>query len=405
MRYIFIFAGNSVLFIIILNNKIMQKKIILITLLITIQFYCQKENTIGSKLQTNAAEKLINTNLKKGLTIGGYAQIDYNQKESDNGILDVHRFVLLFGYKFSDKVQFVSEIEYENVKEVFVEQAFLNYTINDNMNLKAGLMLVPMGIINEYHEPTTFNGVERPSMDKSIVPTTWREIGVGVSGRFDDISLKYQAFIFNGFSSVNGTKVLGGSNGLRNGRQKGAKSTINTPTISIKIDYYGIAKLRLGISGYFGKTQPKDDVQNLIGADVGINMVGLDARYFNKKITARGQFIYTAISNTFAYNLANSAKLGSRLQGFYIETAYNLLPITKKQKLDAFVRYEKYDTHHKVATNIIKNQTHNRNEITFGLTYHIANGAVFKADYQIKNNAAKNTILKNQFNLGVGIFF
>ena len=80
------------------------------------------------------------------------------------------RMVLLFGYKFNDKVQFVTEIELEHVEEVYVEQAFLQYSLNDHVNLRGGLMLVPMGIINEYHEPTTFNGVDRPSVDKSIVP-------------------------------------------------------------------------------------------------------------------------------------------------------------------------------------------------------------------------------------------
>lgn len=384
----------------------MKKIILLITLLAATVIYAQKEeNTIDTGLQTNAAEKLLKKSLKKGLTIGGYGQVDYNQKESDNGKLDVHRLVVLLGYKFSDKVQFVTEIEYEHVKEVFVEQAFLNYAVKDNFNVKAGLMLVPMGIVNEYHEPTTFNGVERPSMDKSIVPTTWREIGIGVSGRLDDASLRYQAYIFNGFSSINGTKVLGGSNGLRNGRQKGAESTINTPTLSTKVDFYGIPNLRLGLSGYFGKTQAQDNVQETIGADVGVTMLGFDARYVNKRFSARGQFIHASISNTFDYNAANSAKLGSQLQGFYIESAFNLLPQTKEQKLDAFVRYENYDTHAKVESNITRNDAYHRNEFTFGLTYHIANGAVFKTDYQIKDNALNNANVKNQFNLGIGVFF
>ena len=82
-------------------------------------------------------------------------------------------------------------------------------------------MLVPMGIINEFHEPTTFNGVERPSMDNKIVPTTWREIGIGVAGRMDGLALRYQAYLFNGFISHDGNEgKLKGSNGLRGGRQK-----------------------------------------------------------------------------------------------------------------------------------------------------------------------------------------
>ena len=93
-------------------------------------------------------------------------------------------------------------LKLEHVEEVYVEQAFVNYNLGNNVNLRGGLMLVPMGIINEFHEPTTFNGTERPAMDNVIVPTTWRELGVGVFGRVNDLSLGYQAYIFNGFKST-----------------------------------------------------------------------------------------------------------------------------------------------------------------------------------------------------------
>ncbi len=363
------------------------------------------DSTNSNNLQQNGAQTILNGNLSKGVTIGGYGQIDYNQKESKNGELDVHRMVLLIGYKFNDKVQFVTEIEFEHVKEVFVEQAFLNYSVTDNINLRGGLMLVPMGIVNEYHEPTTFNGVERPSMDKSIVPTTWREIGFGASGKIDNANLKYQAYIFNGFASVNGSKVLGGANGLRNGRQKGAESTINSPVFSTKLDFYGIQGLRLGLSGYFGRTQPEDDVDAINGADVGISMIGVDARYEYKRFTARGQFINASISDAEAYNNLNNANLGSQLQGWYIEGAYNLLPQTKEQKLFAFVRYEDFDTHASVEGGLTKNLAYDRDELTFGLSYHIAPGAVVKADYQLKNNAVPNSDALNQLNLGLGVWF
>ena len=209
----------------------MKKAISTIAILVSSFGFTQNiaQDTIAINQQQSASQQILNNNVSNKITLGGYAQVDYNQPEGDNGTLDVHRLVILLGYKFNDRVQFVTEIEYEHVKEVFIEQAFLSYRLNDNLNIRGGLMLVPMGIVNEYHEPTTFNGVERPNVDKSIVPSTWREIGIGVSGRFNEVSLRYQAYIFNGFASVNGTKVLGGKNGLRNGRQKGAESAINTP--------------------------------------------------------------------------------------------------------------------------------------------------------------------------------
>ena len=114
------------------------------------------------------------------------------------------------GYKFSDKVHFVSELEFEHVKEVGVEQAFINYKISEPINFRAGLMLIPMGIVNEYHETTTFNGVERTAVETKIIPTTWRELGAGFTGTIDNLSLKYQAYVINGFKSYdNGGKLRG----------------------------------------------------------------------------------------------------------------------------------------------------------------------------------------------------
>lgn len=339
------------------------------------------------------------------LTFGGYGEVFYNQVEGANGVLDVQRLVVLMGYKFSDKVSLVSEIEYEHVKEVFVEQFYLNYKLTDNFNIKGGLMLVPMGIINEYHEPIYFNGVDRPGVDKSIVPTTWREIGVGVSGKSDELSLGYQAYIFNGFKSYDGTKgYIGGSNGFRGGRQKGAESTINKPNLSAKVDYYGIQGLKLGLSGYFGRTQATDNVDMIDGADVGMAMVGLDARYNYNRFNARAQYIYTDITDAETYNALTNMKLGSAMKGWYVEAAYNLLPTGNEQELHAFARYEAFDTHAAVDASLVKNLSYDRNVTTIGLSYHVAKGAVVKTDYQFKDDAT-STNLKNQFNLGIGVAF
>ena len=386
----------------------MHKAILLLAIFISTFGFSQNtsKETITTNQQQNAVNTILSSKNSKGITIGGYGQVDYNQPEGKNGKLDVHRFIIFLGYKFSDRVQFVTEIEFEHVKELFVEQAFLSYSVSNNFNIRGGLMLVPMGIVNEYHEPTTFNGVERPNVDKSIVPSTWSEIGIGVSGRFNEASLRYQAYIFNGFASVNNGKVLGGLNGLRNGRQKGAESIINTPNFSAKIDYYGISGLRLGLAGYFGRTQAEDDVQDIDGADVGITMVGLDARYVHKRFSARGQFIQAILTDTEAYNILYETDLGSELKGWYAEAAYNLLPLSKEQKLDVFLRYEQYDTH--AATqdaNIARNLAYNRNEWTLGLSYHVADGAVVKADYQFFDNALENNKTKGQLNLGFGVWF
>ncbi len=357
----------------------------------------------------NAAQRMLNQ-IDKKLTIGSYGEVTYNQPESLNGELDIQRIILMLGYKFNDKVQFITEFEIEHVNEMFVEQAFLNYSVGDNISLRGGLMLVPMGIINEFHEPTTFNGVERPALDTKIVPSTWREIGVGINGRLTELSLSYQAYIFNGFKSTQQSNgqilgLLGGESGVRGGRQKAIQSTVSSPNLSFKMSYYGLLGLRLGFSGYFGKTQTDDRLEKIDGTTIGVSMVTFDARYKNQKIEARGQFTYAAFSDTEAYNTITENDLGAGLLGYYIEAGYNVLSITAKQRLVAFARYEKYDTHYKTEGNLVKNKAYNRTDITMGVSYHIADGVVVKGDYQIRDNAFANTWVPNMVNIGIGFWY
>lgn len=363
----------------------------------------QSQQRDGSSL-VNSGQRLLNTPIDKGITIGGYGQIDYNEPDgSEPGKLDVHRLVLLFGYKFNDRVSFLTEVELEHVKEVYVEQAFVKYKVAESVNVMAGLMLVPMGIINEYHEPTTYHGVERPNVDKYIVPTTWRELGLGVSGNINNASLKYQAYLFNGFISYkDGSGLLRGSDGLRKGRQKGAESLVTSPNFSAKLDYYGIRGLRLGLAGYFGKTQTEDT--SIDESTVGIAMVGLDARYTYRNLQLRGQYIYTDLSDTDEYNMFTGKDLGSQMNGMYVEAAYNF-PLKGVQQLTPFVRFEKYNTHASTAGDLAENLAYDRDDVTFGLDYKVANGVAFKVDYQLFSNAVADSDTKKQFNAGVAVWF
>ena len=371
----------------------------------------------------NTANRMMQTDRK--LTIGGYAQIDYNQPIGsgtyENGKLDVHRLVMLFGYKFNNRTQFITEIEYEHVKEVYVEQAFLDYRLNNFMNLRAGLMLIPMGIVNEYHEPPTFMGTERPLLDKYIVPTTWRELGIGLTGTITNANIRYQAYIVNGFASYTDGPTLRGSDALRKGRQKGAESFMSSPNLTFKAEYFGFRGVNLGISGYFGNTQSslydgleKDDVAGVARADssvVGISMIGLDARYNVRGVLVRAQFNYANISNTEQYNFISNPDdkvndLGSALLGYYVEAGYNVfqtIPSIKTQ-LIPFVRYSEVDTHHRVADEIEQNGAYHRTIITTGLGWKITPGAILKADMQFIKTKANDSYSKT-FNAGVGIWF
>ena len=372
----------------------------------------------------NLADQLLSSDNK--LTIGGYGEVHYHQPFNSetrrNGELDVHRMVMLFGYQFSERTQFVTELEFEHVSEVYVEQAFLQHKINKSINFRAGLLLIPMGIVNEYHEPTTFNGVERPLIDGKIAPSTWREIGFGISGTIQPASLKYQAYLVNGFNGYDGAAKLNGANGLRSGRQKGASSYISAPNFSGKVEFYGIRGLNVGLSGYFGDTQSKlyngiakDNEAALAKADssvVGIAMIGLDARYNVKGLQLRGQLYQMGLSNTDQYNKFTKKAdgslndLGSSMTGFYVEAGYNVFRHFEKvsTELIPFVRLEGYDTHAKVESNITRKAAYKNSVITSGLTLKLAQGAVLKTDVQwVKPEGADS--YSKVFSAGLGVMF
>ena len=353
--------------------------------------------------------------------LGGYAQIDYNQplgNESNNGVLDVHRLVLFIGHKFNDRLSFFSEIEVEHVKEIFVEQAFLEMKLTSWLNLRSGLILIPMGIVNEYHEPPTFNGVERPNLEKHIIPTTWREIGLGFSGNLPAASFNYQVYVMNGpLSYDNGEALFGGKSGMRSGRQKGAKSTFSgSPNLSMKVSYYGFRGLSLGLSGYFGESQStlyngldENNISLVAEADssvVGISMIGFDARYRIGGFQARGVFNITQFSNTRQYNTFTGSDLGSDMLGYYAEVGYNIFAPSKKiqDELIVFSRYEVYNTHQNTTAESPINSSYNRTDVTVGLHYKPSPNTSFKADYQIFNND-EDSNGKHQLNLGVGVWF
>jgi hypothetical protein len=366
----------------------------------------------------NSAEKIIGSN--EGLHIGGYGQIDFNLPTRDgsihrNGTLDVHRFVTFIGYNFNEKTSFVSEIEFEHVSEVFVEQAFLNYRLENNMSLSAGLMLVPMGIQNLYHEPPTFNGVERTNVDKYIVPTTWREMGISLSGRGIQNSLNYKVMMVNGFNGYDGEGVFSGKTGLRSGRQKGAKSYITFPDFAARVSYYGYKGLNLGLSAYLGDSESTmydgldlSDDASVASADstiIGIQMIGADARYKLGPLQLRGQYIVANLSNTDQYNGKTDSDLASVMAGYYSEIGYNLLNNCETEnELIGFCRYENYNTHVETAGGLEINEDYNRTDITFGLGFKVAGGAMFKADYQILSNEGSED-KKGQFNFGTAIWF
>lgn len=367
----------------------------------------------------NSSAKRILLNTQKGFSIGSYGEAHYNapieKGKFRNGTADLHRMILYVGYNFNSKLQFFSEIEIEHIKEIYIEQAFINYQFNSAFNFKAGVLLIPMGYVNEFHEPTLFNGVERPSVDKYVIPSTWRELGLGFHGLAKKANIKYQLYAVNGFKGYDGSAKFSGSSGLRGGRQKAAKTTVRTPSVTGKVTFFGVDGLKLSASGYYGKSESsmydgvdRDSTNAVLTADsstVGIGMAAMNLEYNIKNIQLRAQGILTSLTNTDQYNTFTSSNVGQQIMGFYGEVSY-AHALNKKgfPKLTPFVRYENYDTHYKVDANMTKNDSYNREVLTAGLGFQITPGTVFKFDYQWLKNGS-NPRPTGLLNVGFGFWF
>jgi hypothetical protein len=388
-----------------------MKKVIFFALsLFSLTIYAQSYESMVAKSDDDS----------KKLLLGGYMQVDYRQPmlsgEYNNGKLDVHRMVLLMAYRFNDRISFMSEIEIEHASEIYLEQAYLNYRFKNWLQFRAGLLLIPMGIINENHEPPLFNGVVRPSLDYYIVPTTWREIGMGFSGNISSASLKYSLYVINGVLGYDDGPKLNGKYGIRKGRQKGISSVIGSPNFTGRIEYFGLKDLKVGLSGYYGETQttlnnsvPLDDTYAIDTRDstiVTMSMIGIDLQYAFHGFGFRGQLNYASFANSEAYNTYSSSDLGRAMLGYYLEASYNVFRFYKKtsHQLIPFVRYENYNTQHKVSSKMIENNAYHREEITAGLGWRPIYNVVLKADYQWMRSKSE-TGFKGMLNLGVGLMF
>ena len=352
-------------------------------------------------------------------SIGSYGEAHYNQTITENsfsnGKVDLHRVIMYMGYKFNDRLQFFSETEFEHVKEVYVEQAFMNYSYNSLFNIKAGIILIPMGFVNEFHEPTLFNGVERPNVDKYIIPSTWSEMGLGLHGLIKRANVKYQIYAVNGFKGYDGSAKITGA-GLRSARQKGAEALIRTPSLTGKLTFFGLNGLRLGLSGYYGSSESsmyngleREDESAVDKADstrVGIAMTALNLQYTIGKFQFTAVGNYTKLSNTQSYNEFTGSNAANTIFGYYGELSFrqSIRKNNTYPQVIPFLRYENYDTHYKVDANIIKNEAYYREELTLGLGYQMTPGTIVKADYQWVKNGA-NARPFNVLNVGFGFWF
>ncbi len=319
-------------------------------------------------------------------SIGGYGELHYNNLDVDGGSdkkeMDIHRFVLFIGHKFSDSVRFYSELEVEHdiagegkPGEVELEQAFIEWSYADHQRLNAGVFLLPVGIMNETHEPDTFYGVERNSVEKNIIPATWWEGGVLFSGEIAP-GLNYDAGIHSGL-------YLDDTHKIRSGRQKVGKAKADDLAVTARIKYTGVAGLELAVT----VQQQSDLTQGTVTGEISATLIETHAVYQTGPFGVRALYATWNIDDEI-----NAIKDGADEQtGYYLEGSYKITP-----QLGVFLRASEWDNSAGASSSTETEQ------VDIGLNYWLTDNVVFKIDYQDQD---KESGENDGFNLGVGWSF
>ena len=347
---------------------------------------------------------------QQGASLGGYGELHYNDLVDDDaaGVLDFHRFVLFAGYDFNEWVSFRSELEVEHTLveveaerenglldveetgEVALEQAYLNLEYRPYLGVRAGLMLVPVGIVNPVHEPPTFHGVERPSVETLLIPSTWRESGIGIYGNLRN-GLSYKAYLMAGLDPSGVTA----EEAIRGARQSGFESSTANLALTARADYLVNLNLSVGGAYYFSQLDAS-----------GFHLAEAHALYERAGLEARGLLVFSTISDVAALARTYQTTPGKSQLGGYVEVAYDVLTQLaphSEQQLSPFVRFEPYDTVFRTGGLGGDDPSFARRETTIGLTYQPAPQVALKADYQFLYSEGEEDL--QQFNLGIGYNF
>jgi len=349
--------------------------------------------------------------IKGGLSIGGYGEFLYQAKEGrrQDGAegggtknLDALRLVLYTGYKFNERIVFNSEVEFEHggysdshpKGEVIVEFAYLDFLLNPSFNVRAGQVLVPMGFINELHEPPAFLGARRPLVERSIIPATWHENGIGIHGDLPG-HLSYRTYLLNGLRADEFSAA-----GIRDGRQAGKEANAQSLAWTGRLDWNPTPGATLGLSFYTGNSN-----QSGHGEPIRTTLIEAHGEWRWRGLQARGLYAQTRLSapGVAALNAEDPAReVGTQQWGGYLEVGYDLLQ-GSRQALIPYARYERLNTQAQVIAAVTPNLANDTMAFTLGVSYKPIPNTALKMDYQKLENKARTG--RNQFNLALGFYF
>lgn len=358
--------------------------------------------------------------------LGGYGELHYNNKEDETAEIDFHRFVLFFGYDFDKIWSFRSEVEIEHVVsgegqpgEVEIEQAYLDAALHPAFKVQTGVVLIPLGLINQWHEPPLFNGVERPYYHNVIIPTTWWEAGAKIYGELGSL-VRYQVL---GTSSLD-AEAISPANGLRASRQKAAEAKAESAALSGRLDLAPANGVALGLSGFYGGT----DQIGAFGWPVAI--ASGDIRLTGFGFEVRGEGAYTVFPDAEEMNEElgfaltpeeaaaaaeeageeptrdNTTAIPSATMGFLGELGFNTLVFfDTRHQLILFGRYERIDLHAAMPADYEANKAFAHTILTAGVTYKPIPQIAFKADGQWDTTDEDDAKAVKALNVGMGLMF
>ncbi len=347
-------------------------------------------------------------------TVGGYGELHYNdfQGKVPTGSsrakdeADFHRFVLFFGHRFNDWISLKSELELEhsnteNAGQVELEQAYLDFNFSEKVNAKAGVFLMPVGFINETHEPPTFYGVERNFIETRIIPSTWWEAGVSLYGEVAP-GWKYQAGLTSNLSAEHFESFS--TKGVREARRNVSEAPAENIAFHGRLDYSGLPGITVGASVVTGNTGQDNAALN--GADARLTLWDVHARYNVDKLDLRALYAQGHLADADKINAAFAGvnnEVANRFYGWYAEAAYHVWK-SGDHDLAPFVRYEKWDTQADLPSNAVHNVKSSNDVWTVGANYWPHPQVVLKADYQ-KLDKPDGDKGDKRLNLGLGYMF
>jgi len=339
------------------------------------------------------------------LQFHGYGEIHYNNPKIDamspaagNG-LDFHRFVLGWEYEFSAKMRVEGELDYEHAaREIELEEAFLECDLSPTLAVRVGSLLMPVGPLNESHEPPLYYSVERPYVERFIIPTTWQENGTGFAGQAWSGKASYRAYVTAGLDATRITSI----GGLHDVSSKGSESKADDLAGVGRLEIAPARGFMLAGSAYYGGADQRTPGLG----KVTVELLGADARYRRAGFDLRGNYARVTLDGADRVSAFVSETIGSAMQGWYVEAAYDVLRRDRtegRRSLVLFGRHEDLDTNEEIPAGFIRDPAAGRTVSTAGASYYPMEKVAFKGDIEHWKDGTGAKV--DRVNLGAAFMF